>query len=71
MAEVISLEEERVRRGRSVLVDPAFAQAWESIFEALELIEDIPLPKTQRAYKLIYAGLRIMLDREERRLGRG
>lgn len=69
---VISLAEWRKRlRPEPPAVDPAFADAWESIFEAMELIEVFPLKRAQEARQLLLRGLHVMLARENRRLGRG
>nr|WP_295977060.1 hypothetical protein [uncultured Agrobacterium sp.] len=71
-AEIISLDAERARRSNEPPVDPAFAQAWMLIFEALELVEDIPTARAQAAYGKLYDGLRILLTRErDLRRGRG
>lgn len=64
-AEIISLDKERARRSTESPVDPAFAQAWMLIFEALELVEDIPMARTQAAYDKLYEGLQILLNREK------
>ncbi|MCR5944282.1 hypothetical protein FG152_26475 [Ochrobactrum sp. XJ1] len=42
MNNIVSLDEARARRSGSQPVDDAFAQAWMLIFDALELVEDIP-----------------------------
>ncbi|TPN28435.1 hypothetical protein FKO01_21780 [Mesorhizobium sp. B2-3-3] len=73
MGVVISLEKVRAkrperRRPTDPSVDPAFVTAWEAIFEALELVETIPLPKTARARELLLQGLGVMLEMEKRRL---
>lgn len=64
-AEIISLDVERARRSSEPPVDPAFAQAWMLIFEALELVEDIPTARAQAAYDKLYEGLRILVNREK------
>lgn len=64
-AEIISLDAERARRSNDPPVDPAFAQAWMLIFEALELVEDIPLPRAQAAYDKLFEGLRVLVNREK------
>ncbi|UXS41987.1 hypothetical protein FY150_19750 [Agrobacterium tumefaciens] len=69
-AEIISLGAERARRSNDPPVDPAFAQAWMLIFDALELVEDMPMARAQAAYDKLYEGLRILLNRE-RDLRRG
>ncbi|TRC91153.1 hypothetical protein FJV80_04320 [Mesorhizobium sp. WSM4310] len=74
MGVVISLEERRrVQKGRigtedDQVASPAFVAAFEPIFEALELVETIPLPKTARARELLLRGLEVMLEMEKRRL---
>lgn len=69
-ADIISLDAERVRRSTEPPVDPAFARAWMLIFDALELVEDIPFPRAQAAYDKLYKGLRILVN-WERDLRRG
>ncbi|ANT53520.1 hypothetical protein [Mesorhizobium amorphae] len=71
MGDVISFEKARAKQRRppDPLVDPAFVTAWEAIFEALELVETIQLPRTERARELLLRGLGVMLEREQRRLG--
>ncbi|ADV12964.1 hypothetical protein [Mesorhizobium ciceri] len=71
MGTIINLNEVRAKwRGPpEPPVDEAFVAAWEPIFEALELVETIQLPKTARARQLLLRGLGVMLDREQRRLG--
>ncbi|MER9236607.1 hypothetical protein NKI56_32105 [Mesorhizobium sp. M0622] len=71
MATIINLNEVRAkRRGPpDPLVDEAFVAAWESIFQALELVETIQTPRTARARELLLRGLAVMLERENRRLG--
>ncbi|MER9554662.1 hypothetical protein [Mesorhizobium sp. M0323] len=71
---VISLNEEREKRRAkpkppSPAVDKAFVEVWEPIFEALELVETIRLPKTAKARELLLRGLGVLLETEKRRLG--
>ncbi|TPM14794.1 hypothetical protein [Mesorhizobium sp. B2-3-5] len=76
MGVVISLEERRrAQKGRSETEDdkvasPAFVAAFEPIFEALELVETVPLPKMARARELLLKGLGVMLETEKRRPSR-
>ncbi|ESX48817.1 hypothetical protein NLY43_24135 [Mesorhizobium sp. C416B] len=74
MGIVISIDEVRAKRAeRQQLLDPrvdkSFVAAWQATFEALELVETIPLPKAARARELLLRGLEVMLERETRRLG--
>ncbi|MER8912251.1 hypothetical protein NKI32_00195 [Mesorhizobium sp. M0761] len=71
MATIISLNEVRAKRRRppDPPIDEAFVAAWEPIFEALELVETIQLPRTARARELLLRGLAVMLEREQKRLG--
>lgn len=65
MNNIVSLDEVRARRSGSQPVDDAFAQAWMLIFDALELVEDIPTARAQSAYDKLYEELRILLSREK------
>ncbi|MER9687233.1 hypothetical protein [Mesorhizobium sp. M0139] len=71
MGTVINLNEVRAARQPppDPPIDEAFVAAWQPIFEALELVETIQLPRTARARELLLRGLAVMLEREQRRLG--
>ncbi|ESY21734.1 MULTISPECIES: hypothetical protein [unclassified Mesorhizobium] len=71
MATIINLNEVRAARQLppDLPIDEAFVEVWQPIFEALELVETIQLPRTARARELLLRGLAVMLEREQRRLG--
>ncbi|MER8524809.1 hypothetical protein [Mesorhizobium sp. M1272] len=76
MATVINLNEVRAKRRRPPdsaaderRVCKEFVEAWEPIFEALELVETIQTPRTARARELLLRGLAVMLEMEQRRSG--
>lgn len=71
-AEVISLDEARtrLRPQRPLVAEAEFFKGMQMMFEALELIEDVPTKRARKAYDLLLGGLRIVYKRE-RKLSRG